>query len=64
MMAQRYSGYQIQINGKTVQEVLEEALSKMHKGMEVKVTSSAGQTRVYMREDKCFILTHGSILAV
>lgn len=35
-----YSGYQIQINGKTVQEVLEKALRKMHKGAEIKVTSS------------------------
>lgn len=35
-----YSGYQIQINGRTVQEMLERALKKMHKGMEIKVTSS------------------------
>ncbi|MEK3889030.1 tRNA pseudouridine(38-40) synthase TruA [Bacillus sp. FSL K6-3431] len=35
-----YSGYQIQINGKTVQEMLEKALKKMHKGIEIKVTSS------------------------
>ncbi|CAM4210834.1 tRNA pseudouridine(38-40) synthase TruA [Lederbergia lenta] len=35
-----YSGYQIQINGKTVQEVLEKALKKMHKGIEIKTVSS------------------------
>lgn len=35
-----YSGYQIQINGKTVQEMLEKALKKMHKGTEVKTVSS------------------------
>ncbi|MBS4224980.1 tRNA pseudouridine(38-40) synthase TruA [Lederbergia citrea] len=36
----RYSGFQIQPNGRTVQEELEKALKKMHKGSLVKVTSS------------------------
>ncbi|WP_138420148.1 tRNA pseudouridine(38-40) synthase TruA [Aquibacillus sediminis] len=35
-----YSGYQIQPNGRTVQEELESALTKMHKGQHVRVTAS------------------------
>lgn len=35
-----FSGYQIQQNGRTVQEELEKALRKMHKGSPVKVTAS------------------------
>lgn len=35
-----YAGYQVQPNGNTVQEELEKALSKMHKGRKVKVTAS------------------------
>lgn len=35
-----FSGYQIQPNKRTVQSELEAALSKMHKGMEVKVSAS------------------------
>ncbi|MFG6150681.1 tRNA pseudouridine(38-40) synthase TruA [Halobacillus sp. B23F22_1] len=36
----RYAGYQVQPNGITVQEVLEKALAKMHKGEKVKITAS------------------------
>ncbi|WP_431801973.1 tRNA pseudouridine(38-40) synthase TruA [Halobacillus andaensis] len=36
----RYAGYQVQPNGHTVQEELEKALTKMHKGRRVKVTAS------------------------
>ncbi|MCA0985600.1 tRNA pseudouridine(38-40) synthase TruA [Halobacillus yeomjeoni] len=36
----KYAGYQIQPNGITIQEELEKALSKMHKGQKVKVTAS------------------------
>lgn len=45
-----YSGYQIQPNGNTVQEEIEKALSKMHKGKAVHVTAS-GRTdaRVHAR---------------
>lgn len=35
-----YAGYQVQPNGNTVQEELEKALSKMHKGRKVKVIAS------------------------
>ncbi|WP_100404141.1 tRNA pseudouridine(38-40) synthase TruA [Bacillus sp. FJAT-42315] len=35
-----FSGYQIQPNGRTVQEELEKVLKKMHKGRGVKVTAS------------------------
>lgn len=35
-----YSGYQIQLNGRTVQERLEKALKKMHKGLVIKVAAS------------------------
>ncbi|MCP3029597.1 tRNA pseudouridine(38-40) synthase TruA [Halobacillus sp. A5] len=36
----RYAGYQVQSNGNTVQEELEKALTKIHKGRKVKVTAS------------------------
>ncbi|KAB7704639.1 tRNA pseudouridine(38-40) synthase TruA [Bacillus aerolatus] len=35
-----FAGYQIQPNGRTVQEELEKALARMHKGSQVKVTAS------------------------
>ncbi|MGM7637283.1 tRNA pseudouridine(38-40) synthase TruA [Bacillus sp. Hm123] len=35
-----FSGYQIQPNGRTVQEEFEKVLKKMHKGRDVKVTAS------------------------
>ncbi|MBS4197896.1 tRNA pseudouridine(38-40) synthase TruA [Lederbergia citri] len=35
-----FSGYQIQPNGRTVQEELEKALGKMHKGAEVSIVAS------------------------
>lgn len=35
-----YCGYQIQPNGKTVQEEIEKALKTMHKGKEVRITAS------------------------
>ncbi|HEY9577753.1 MAG TPA: tRNA pseudouridine(38-40) synthase TruA [Pseudobacillus sp.] len=36
----KFSGYQIQLNSRTVQEELEKALALVHKGQEVKVTAS------------------------
>ncbi|WP_318036111.1 tRNA pseudouridine(38-40) synthase TruA [Halobacillus salinarum] len=36
----KFAGYQIQPNGRTVQEELENALTKMHKGTTIKVTAS------------------------
>lgn len=35
-----FSGFQIQPNGRTVQEELEKALGKMHKGEQIKITGS------------------------
>jgi tRNA pseudouridine38-40 synthase len=35
-----FSGYQVQPNKRTVQSVVESALAKMHKGLQVKVTGS------------------------
>lgn len=35
-----FSGYQVQPNGRTVQEAFEQALSKMHKGSSIRVTAS------------------------
>ncbi|WP_062107608.1 tRNA pseudouridine(38-40) synthase TruA [Bacillus niameyensis] len=35
-----FSGFQIQMNGRTVQEELEKALKKIHKGIQIKVTGS------------------------
>ncbi|MFQ3546457.1 tRNA pseudouridine(38-40) synthase TruA [Halobacillus rhizosphaerae] len=36
----KFSGYQIQHNGRTVQEELEKALSKLHKGKPIKISAS------------------------
>ncbi|KGP70942.1 tRNA pseudouridine synthase A [Pontibacillus yanchengensis Y32] len=35
-----YSGYQIQTNGRTVQEQIEKALTKMHKGTPIRIIAS------------------------
>ncbi|UOR10579.1 tRNA pseudouridine(38-40) synthase TruA [Halobacillus amylolyticus] len=35
-----YAGYQVQTNGITIQEKIEKALTKMHKGERVKITAS------------------------
>ncbi|SFG11898.1 tRNA pseudouridine38-40 synthase [Halobacillus alkaliphilus] len=35
-----YAGYQVQLNGNTVQEELEKVLTKMHKGRRIKVIAS------------------------
>lgn len=50
-----YSGYQVQPNGLTIQEVLEKTLGRMHKHP-VKVIGSDGRMRVYTRRGRSFIL--------